>query len=193
MSKSRDFVNRFGALLLAGVFLVTSVAFTAVVIWQSSDQTSRDAEQAALQDSINEQQNAFCSMYQTEIAPAETVPESYIPEGDVTELQITDLVEGTGREASAGDCLVVKYHGTLATNGNKFDGNFDEETALQFILGQGGVIAGWDQGLIGIKEGGTRRLVIPSDMAYGEQAMGETIPANSDLVFVVKLVKIKDE
>jgi FKBP-type peptidyl-prolyl cis-trans isomerase len=106
-------------------------------------------------------------------------------------LQSTDLQEGNGKAAKNGDCLVMKYYGTLASNGNKFDENFTKPEGFKFQLGAGQVIKGWDQGLQGIKVGGTRRLVLPSDLAYGSRGAGSTIPPNSDLVFVVKLESIK--
>jgi len=118
------------------------------------------------------------------------VPDIYKPDGPVTELQTTDLTTGSGPAAKAGDCLVMKYYGTLASDGTKFDENFTEATAFPFTLGQGGVIEGWDQGLVGMKAGGMRRLVIPASLAYKDQAQG-AIPANSDLVFVVKLLRIQ--
>jgi len=84
----------------------------------------------------------------------------------------------------------MKYYGTLAADGTKFDENFTNATAFAFTLGQGQVIQGWDKGLVGMKAGGMRRLVIPAAQAYGDQAQG-SIPANSDLVFVVKLLRIQ--
>jgi peptidylprolyl isomerase len=119
-----------------------------------------------------------------------TAPEVYKPAGKVEKLETTDLQEGSGQAAKNGDCLVMKYYGTLASDGTMFDQNYDKPTAIQFTLGQGNVIKGWDEGLVGIKVGGTRRLVIPADKGYGAQSAG-AIPANSDLVFVVKLESIK--
>jgi len=86
---------------------------------------------------------------------------------------------------------VVKYYGTLAKDGKKFDENFTQPTAIQFTLGAGNVIPGWDEGLVGMKVGSVRRLAIPAAKAYGETSPSADIPANSDLVFVVKLLKIK--
>ncbi|PID30967.1 peptidylprolyl isomerase [Candidatus Saccharibacteria bacterium] len=117
-------------------------------------------------------------------------PEVYKPEGDVTELQTTDLSEGVGEPVKAGDRLVMKYYGTLASDGTVFDENYTKETAFPFTLGSGQVIKGWDQGLVGMKPGGERRLVIPSELAYGETERG-SIPANADLVFVVKLLRVQ--
>ena len=101
------------------------------------------------------------------------------------------LARPRSQAAKVGDCLVVKYYGTLASNGTKFDEDFTDTTALAFTLGQGQVIPGWDQGLVGMKVGGTRRLAIPAAQAYGSQSPTAAIPANSDLVFVVKLLRIQ--
>lgn len=89
----------------------------------------------------------------------------------------------------------MHYTGTLHTNGNKFDSSFDRNRPLDFTLGIGQVIKGWDKGLEGMCVGEERKLTIPADMAYGSRAMGSAIPANSALVFDVKLVRIngKDE
>jgi len=122
--------------------------------------------------------------------PTLPVPEIYKSDGAVSNLQTTDLEQGNGAAAKAGDCLVVKYYGTLASDGTKFDENFTQPSAFAFTLGQGQVIPGWDQGLVGMKADGTRRLVIPAALAYGSQGSG-AIPPNSDLVFVVKLLKIQ--
>jgi len=105
-----------------------------------------------------------------------------------SQLQITDEVVGTGPAAKAGDHVYVNYLGTL-TNGTKFDSSYDRGQPIDFDLGTGYVIKGWDQGLIGMKVGGKRKLVIPPSLGYGARANG-AIPANSTLVFEVELVKI---
>jgi FKBP-type peptidyl-prolyl cis-trans isomerase len=84
----------------------------------------------------------------------------------------------------------MKYQGNLASDGTVFDENYTKSQALQFSLGAGQVITGWDQGLVGMQVGGTRRLVIPSDLGYGAGGSG-AIPANATLVFTVKLLEIK--
>ena len=103
-------------------------------------------------------------------------------------LVIEDLVVGTGATAVVGDTLTVNYVGTL-TNGTKFDSSYDRGTPYVFQVGAGRVIAGWDQGVPGMKVGGKRRLTIPPSLGYGSQAVG-SIPANSTLVFDVDLVSI---
>ena len=105
-------------------------------------------------------------------------------------LVIVDERIGTGAEAKAGDMVSVNYLGTL-TNGTKFDSSYDRGEPIEFMLGSGQVIKGWDQGLLGMKVGGKRKLTIPADMAYGDRAVGNLIPANSTLVFEVELVGVK--
>lgn len=164
------------------LFFVTSIALTVVVvITMIQDGNKKPADATAAADG--------CQATQAEAAlPA---PEVYKPDGTVTELAKTDLETGSGAAAKAGDCLVVKYYGTLAADGTLFDETYTKPTAFAFVLGQGSVIKGWDQGLVGLKVGGTRRLVIPPALAYGDQAQGDAIPANAALVFVVKLLRIQ--
>jgi FKBP-type peptidyl-prolyl cis-trans isomerase len=109
------------------------------------------------------------------------------PSGGGT-LVIEDLVVGTGATAVAGDTVTVNYVGTL-TNGTKFDSSYDRGQTFSFRVGAGSVIAGWDQGVPGMKVGGKRRLTIPPSLGYGSQAAGP-IPANSTLVFEIDLVSI---
>jgi FKBP-type peptidyl-prolyl cis-trans isomerase len=105
-------------------------------------------------------------------------------------LVIKDLVVGTGDEAQAGDTVSVNYTGWL-WHGKEF-----ESSSYQFTLGQGGVIKGWDQGIVGMKVGGTRKLTIPPDLAYGEEGAydqqgNETIPPNATLTFEVELLAVE--
>ncbi len=104
-------------------------------------------------------------------------------------LQYKDVVVGNGVVAQQGNTVSVQYTGWL-TNGTKFDSSLDRQQAFEFALGQGSVIKGWDEGVAGMKVGGTRILVIPPDLGYGAAAQG-TIPANSTLVFEVQLIAIK--
>lgn len=104
-------------------------------------------------------------------------------------MQVEDIVVGTGEEAVSGKTVTVNYVGTL-TDGTKFDASADHGQPFSFELGAGRVIKGWDQGVAGMKVGGKRKLTIPPDLAYGNQAVG-TIPANSTLVFEVELLKVE--
>jgi len=111
--------------------------------------------------------------------------------GDFDELIVTDLIEGSGREAVAGSAVDMQYVGVLATDGTQFDASWDRGGApFSFTLGTGGVIQGWDDGIEGMKVGGRRVLQIPSALAYGEQDRSEIIVANSDLIFIVDLVSV---
>jgi peptidylprolyl isomerase len=108
-----------------------------------------------------------------------------------TELQGSDVVTGTGAEAKDGDKVTVEYVGQLFSNAKEFDTSWKKgRTPFEFTIGQGAVIAGWDQGVPGMKVGGRRILVIPADLAYGAAGSPPTIPANSPLVFVVDLKKV---
>ena len=109
------------------------------------------------------------------------------PSADGT-LVSQDLVVGTGATAATGDTVTVNYVGTLA-NGTKFDSSYDRNQPFTFRLGAGQVIAGWDQGVVGMRVGGKRRLTIPPSLGYGSQANGP-IPANSTLIFEIELLSI---
>lgn len=104
-------------------------------------------------------------------------------------LKIEDLKEGTGASAVAGKRVTVHYVGTL-TNGTKFDSSRDRNRGFTFQLGAGQVIAGWDQGVAGMKIGGLRRLTIPPDLAYGEDGHPGAIPPNATLIFEVELLSV---
>ena len=107
------------------------------------------------------------------------------------ELRVQDLIEGEGQAAKTGDQVSVQYVGVLFENGKQFDASWDnDEKPFEFTLGSGQVIDGWDQGIVGMKVGGRRKLTIPPDMAYGEQGQPPSIPANATLVFEVDLKKI---
>lgn len=107
----------------------------------------------------------------------------------VTELQTEDLVVGTGPEAKTGDTVSVHYTGWLTDN-TKFDSSLDRDEPIEFTLGQGEVITGWDEGVVGMKVGGKRKLTIPPDMGYGAQGSGP-IPPNATLLFEVELLSIQ--
>jgi len=105
-------------------------------------------------------------------------------------LEGSDVVVGTGPEVKDGDKVSVQYVGVLFATGKQFDASWDRKQPFEFTVGQGDVIQGWDQGVAGMKVGGRRVLVIPSDLAYGASGSPPTIPPNAPLVFVVDLKKI---
>lgn len=116
---------------------------------------------------------------------------------NITTLQKIDTQVGTGREAEAGFNVTVHYTGWLydATakdhKGKKFDSSLDRNQPFNFFLGGGQVIQGWDEGFAGMKIGGKRTLVIPSEMGYGARGAGGAIPPNADLIFDVELLDVK--
>jgi peptidylprolyl isomerase len=106
-----------------------------------------------------------------------------------TELQIEDVVEGKGRAAKDGDNVTVQYVGVAWASGAEFDASWNSGQPFEFTLGSGNVIAGWDEGVKGMKPGGRRMLVIPPDKAYGEQGSPPAIGPNETLIFVIDLEK----
>lgn len=114
--------------------------------------------------------------------PGETPPE---------DLVIDDLIEGSGREVEAGDQISCHYVGVSWSTGEEFDASWNRGEPLDFTAGIGQVIQGWDQGLLGMKVGGRRRLEIPPHMAYGEMGAPGAIGPNETLIFVVDLMAVR--
>jgi FKBP-type peptidyl-prolyl cis-trans isomerase len=108
---------------------------------------------------------------------------------DIKGLKIEDIKVGTGKEVKNGDTVVIHYLGTL-TDGTKFDSSYDRGKPFETQIGTGQVIKGWDLGVVGMKAGGKRKLTIPPELGYGDQAVG-SIPANSTLIFEVELIDVK--
>jgi FKBP-type peptidyl-prolyl cis-trans isomerase FkpA len=104
-------------------------------------------------------------------------------------LKYEDLVSGEGDEAKAGQMVTVHYTGWLE-NGNKFDSSKDRNDPFRFKLGAGQVIRGWDEGVAGMKVGGTRKLTIPANLGYGSRGAGGVIPPNATLIFDVELLAV---
>jgi peptidylprolyl isomerase len=156
---------------------------------------------------------------QTETTPAQTTPEPEaaptpkakkvkptageadpdrkpkVPKGSgdaPTELVVQDLIVGKGKRAKAGDMVTVQYVGVLFSNGKQFDASWQGARPGQgfdFPLGAGQVIPGWDHGVVGMREGGRRKLIIPPELAYGAQGFPPDIPANAALIFDIDLEK----
>lgn len=124
-----------------------------------------------------------------ETLPVPPKPEVVIPAELPTELVITDIVEGTGEGAQNGDTVLVHYVGVRSEDGVEFDNSYDRGSPFPVVLGSGGVIQGWEQGLIGVKAGGQRQLDIPSELAYGDADRGTIRPGDA-LTFVIDVVSV---
>lgn len=123
--------------------------------------------------------------------PATTKPEIDFPEGAAPDaLVIEDLVVGDGAAAKAGDSISAHYVGVAHSTGEEFDSSWDRGAPLDFRLGVGRVIRGWDDGIAGMRVGGRRKLTIPSAMGYGARGAGGVIQPHEPLVFVVDLLAV---
>ncbi|WP_447980672.1 FKBP-type peptidyl-prolyl cis-trans isomerase [Candidatus Nitrospira bockiana] len=105
-------------------------------------------------------------------------------------LQYADIQPGTGREADLGDTATVHYTGWLA-DGTKFDSSVDRNKPFSFRVGAGQVIKGWDEGVLGMKIGGKRKLIIPPELAYGSRGAGGVIPSDATLTFEIELLDLR--
>ena len=122
-----------------------------------------------------------------------TKPDVTLPDGEPRgkQLQISDLIVGDGDQAQAGHTAEVHYVGVSWNTGQEFDASWNRGQTFTFRLGAGQVISGWDQGVVGMKVGGRRRLTIPPALAYGAQGAGGVIGPNEHLVFVVDLISVR--
>ncbi len=123
--------------------------------------------------------------------PAVDKPEVSLPAESPTELVVTDLIEGEGEPAKEGDTVTVHYVGVRSEDGTEFDNSYDTGQPYPVTLGTGSVIPGWDEGLIGVKQGGRRQLDIPADLAYGDSGAGDIIKPGDALSFVIDVVSIE--
>jgi peptidylprolyl isomerase len=119
-------------------------------------------------------------------------PEIDFPDGPPpSDLEVSDLTEGSGAEATAGSTVSVHYVGVAHSTGEEFDASYDRGAPLDFRLGVGQVISGWDQGVQGMKVGGRRKLVIPPHLGYGDRGAGGAIKPGETLIFVVDLLDVR--
>lgn len=171
--------QRVGILVITIIFLVTTVGVALyAIIFSNNDSTQlSEAELQQLVDNQEQEQQ----VQQRSI-------DGFTPVDNVPELKVEDITVGTGAVAAEGDTVTVDYIGVLATTGAGFDNSIDRGEPATFGLNQ--VIEGWQKGIPGMKEGGKRRLYIPAAQAYGESSPSPLIPANSDLVFDVTLIKV---
>jgi peptidylprolyl isomerase len=107
------------------------------------------------------------------------------------DLVVTEITEGDGAEATSGSTVSVHYVGVAHSTGEEFDASYNRGTPLEFRLGIGQVIQGWDQGVAGMKVGGRRQLVIPPHLGYGDRGAGGVIKPGETLIFVVDLLDVR--
>lgn len=175
--------QRAGALVLAVLFLGTSLAFTVAVVLDMNRQKQADnsSGQTEITEQINQNQEDKTMLQGTKL-------EGFTPVDQVAELQKIDIQEGSGDVVQPGATVTAHYTGALAKDGTIFQSSHDFGEPIPFSLE--GVIEGWTDGVPGMKVGGKRRLLIPAAQAYGAQEQ-EGIPANSDLVFDIEIVSVQ--
>jgi len=170
MSK-RDVLRRTGWLSLALLFLLTGVVFTVIIIWQQFHQSNTTTTNNQLKG---------------------TQLSNYTPVSHISKLSVKNIKVGGGATAKNGSTVVVNYVGALAASGTIFDDSYDTGQPATFQLKPGNLIAGFYDGLLGMKEGGERQIFIPASLAYGANPPpGSGIPTNADLVFDVILASSK--
>jgi len=170
---------KFMALLMSVVFIIGMVAC-------AGDKTESDTPKET------EVKKEEATDAQKEMAPPTTTYGELAGDTVTTEsgLKYIDAKVGEGNSPASGQTVQVHYTGYL-TDGTKFDSSVDRGQPFSFQIGIGRVIKGWDEGVMTMKEGGQRRLIIPPELAYGERGAGGVIPANATLVFDVELLKVQ--
>lgn len=172
-----------------GVILIVIVAVISIIFFLANKKDQNSLE-LNITPSFNEDQAAKATPTSAIINPTDS---QATPAADAKlmddGLVIQDLVIGNGNEVKSGDTVTVNYVGTLQS-GEKFDSSYDRNTPFTTEIGVGAVIKGWDEGIVGMKTGGKRKLIIPPDLGYGASGVGG-IPPNSTLVFEVELISIK--
>lgn len=172
MTSSTNLTTRIIIWIIAITFAVSSIGISIAVIWQSMEN----------RNNVGTSQPDKQTLAGSKLAGFEPVEK-------VDELQSIDLKPGTGAEVKVGDVITADYTGAFANSGLIFQSSLDAGQPFTSPLSEDRILKGWVQGLAGMKEGGTRRLIIPAALAYGDQGR-DTIPPNSNLVFDITLHKI---
>lgn len=173
--------DRSKLIALAGFLAVLVVVVVVVLIAQGGD--DGEASASVGPDCSTESSISTDTAKKPEVTPPEGEPPS--------ELECVDVVVGDGATAEEGDQVTVQYVGVNFDDGKQFDASWDNGQPFPFQLGAGSVIPGWDEGVVGMKVGGRRELIIPPDLAYGAQGQPPTIKPDSTLVFVVDLLDVQ--
>lgn len=174
--KQNEALGLFAALVLVGLVFFGRYAHP---LTGGTDAEEGSADIVRLENSSSQSASAFSAL-------SGAINTS---SGDVTKLIIEDIVVGNGAEIKKGDTISVHYVGSLQ-DGTQFDNSYNRGTPLEFKVGSGKVIEGWDLGVVGMKIGGKRIVVIPPDMAYGNRKVGP-IPPNATLIFAIEALESK--
>lgn len=175
--------QRVAAITIAVLFLVTSLGFSGLVIWEITQQNKKDQATA---DTLNSAQDQTNNTKENSLEGTQL--ENYEPVDQVSELKKIDIKVGDGDEVKDGDTVTAHYTGAIAKDGKIFESSKDSGQPATFPLSN--VIVGWQKGVPGMKVGGIRRLIIPADQAYGAQGSPPKIGPNEPLVFDIQLIKI---
>ena len=168
---------------------VLTVVFVGVAVWFFMQKISKNDGSSSIDSFASNSPipTATAVEIKSDSGPAQNTSWIKTKEG----LQYQDVVVGSGEEAKPGDMIAAHYTGTLV-DGTKFDSSYDRGQPFAFVLGGGMVIKGWDLGLVGMKVGGKRKLIIPPQLGYGSSDHGP-IPGNSTLLFDVELMAVKGQ
>lgn len=186
MSKPHE---RVFALVAALLFLASSVGVSIFVIVQAQQEKKIRSSQEQTADTA--QPDSKLSTQPEETKLEGTKLQNFTPQGSVAELTYADTVPGMGEVVKEGATVTAHYTGALVKDGTIFQSSHDgPNQPIEFPLS--GVIQGWTKGVPGMKVGGTRRLIIPAQLAYGSQSPSANIPPNSDLVFDIEITAVKN-
>lgn len=190
MAKVKENGTRIFIIVMVVVFAVSSLATSGFVIWEiakGGDKKSAKSDiPAEVQQKLNEQKAAQSTEGGNKLQGTQLA--GFTPVAKVDQLQVIDTKVGDGEAVVAGGKVTAHYTGAIASTGKIFQSSLD--TGSPFTASLSGVIKGWQEGIPGMKVGGTRRIVIPASLAYGDQSPSADIPANSDLVFDIQLIAI---
>lgn len=192
MAASTSKAQRVGIWFLAIVMAVGTLGSFFIFLLPTSNTPVKTNEQKEYERQLAEfqKEQEVCPAGQVEakrLSPSPTPPE-VTAVADVTELKTEDVTVGDGDEVKAGDCVELFYHGVLASDVKAFEGGDNYAGGVPYRSRTTGFVPGFAEGLVGMKVGGERKILIPSDKAYGENPpQGSDIPKNADLIFIVKL------
>jgi peptidylprolyl isomerase len=174
-------------------YVLTLIAVVAVLGVSACGDDENTSDGGSADTATQEETTTEPSPADVEAALKDTSTKPVIPQptgSPPRKLVKEDIVKGRGPGAKPGDTVVVHYVGTNFSNGQEFYASWDAGAPFPVQLGTGGVIAGWERGLVGIKEGGRRKLTIPPELGYGAQGYPPDIPPNETLVYVIDAVSV---